>query len=1206
MVDYTNIEKILIKQKKYSFWRKVVAILAVAVIFFTIYALTFPAITMERTTAHCGMQVHIHEEKCSEQNLICTVDDTTHTHTDECYEIKNKCEIPEHNHTLICYSDSEADVETAEIWEKTIENVTWSGIWEQDIVAIAETQLDYKESENNFIVDEADNAKGYTRYGEWYGNPYGDWNTMFVSFCLYYAGIPDTVMPYESDCEKFVEALNEKGLYIPNGEYTPTAGKLVFLDLNEDEKADFVGIAAEIIPAAETEPESVKIIAGDSEDTVRYEAYALDDTRITGYATLPEQPEEYTASPMLLASEPMALADHVSIDAVGAAGASNSTNVTVKVNKVWEGSGTHPESARVYLYKDGINTGRSVILSSLNNWQAEWTDLQDGEYSIVEDSIADYTSTADYTYSVEGGSDVWIPVSTVTNGKYYAITCPFDSTSVSFDGLLSRQNPTQVNVGKHKILTFPSGTVKVNGVSYTDYLDEVPSMSTFLAENGNFKFGSDYMTIRKSSKECLLGFGQKSSTEGLVTYSAGKLKAVVGDKTYYASDYYIKAVTDKSKAVNFKLYEKTKTDVDKTVKCTLTNTKVENPQTPENSFLLHSKTIDYLNDGTKNPDTDVQAQADLYRLYLDAIINQEYKSKPIDLLFVVDKSYSMDYFGDMTYNINGTTYAGNKRWKAVSVALNGRVNASDTGDAVQQGFIEKFLSNNSQNTCSIVTFAGHPDYGKLTNYTYKKDATTLRDWSRDFSYADIKPPGSAATNYEAGLMEASDQWAKRKDSTNKKIMIFISDGVPTLCLNDRGKQVGTGTEQEANYAIVKPRTLTAIDNFVAKNPDVLINSIGIANFVDKMSDSSSLIGSDDTVLRYMSEGKTGGKFYVSKDSDTLLETINSLIDENLLIKNISIEDKLSSYVNLYGKQPDFKMTITAPDGKVTVLYNNGITTEGMSIINSFSYAASGSSLSSGTVTVKFDPNYIFESKSKYTISYNVEVTDSAYREYFRNGYSGIKGQEGTDYGTNKTSSLKSGFRSNQKATITYDINNTTYTDVYNHPVVQVNKTSSLTIKKVSMDNVNRVLPGAEFELYRAAKEGEAGIMLPGASGKYVKVAESIITGENGMCTVEGLTIGEYWLVETKAPNGYEALTEAQKIGLLLNAVDVNTGSRWVEGSSTDTVVTVKNSSGYILPKTGGIGALPSFAGAAVMMGISSVMLLVGYRNKRHRFERRRI
>ena len=35
----------------------------------------------------------------------------------------------------------------------------------------------------------------YTRYGAWYGNAYGAWDVMFLSYCLNYADVPQTTVP---------------------------------------------------------------------------------------------------------------------------------------------------------------------------------------------------------------------------------------------------------------------------------------------------------------------------------------------------------------------------------------------------------------------------------------------------------------------------------------------------------------------------------------------------------------------------------------------------------------------------------------------------------------------------------------------------------------------------------------------------------------------------------------------------------------------------------------------------------------------------------------------------------------------------------------------------------------------------------------------------------------------------------------------------
>lgn len=62
-------------------------------------------------------------------------------------------------------SDPEADVETAADWEAMFKDIELSGIWADDLLAIAESQIGYKESTANFILDDDDVKHGYTRYG---------------------------------------------------------------------------------------------------------------------------------------------------------------------------------------------------------------------------------------------------------------------------------------------------------------------------------------------------------------------------------------------------------------------------------------------------------------------------------------------------------------------------------------------------------------------------------------------------------------------------------------------------------------------------------------------------------------------------------------------------------------------------------------------------------------------------------------------------------------------------------------------------------------------------------------------------------------------------------------------------------------------------------------------------------------------------------
>ena len=262
---------------------------------------------------------HTHSPDCYEQVavLVCTLEEqaepelicgrTTplyHQHDESCFaaaepELVLICEIPEHTHTEECYEtltpgDPTADLETAADWEAGLSGAVLTGDCRQDLLSVAQTQLGYHESTRNFIIDEAGLVKGYTRYGEWYGIPYGDWCAMFVSFCLRYAQVPN--FPYNAGCITWINALSsgEYGLYEKAGEYEPRPGDIIFFDLDGDMLSDHVGIVAELIEATGTEPAKLRTIEGNAADMVCSVTYEADSDLILGFGRLPEKETGYT------------------------------------------------------------------------------------------------------------------------------------------------------------------------------------------------------------------------------------------------------------------------------------------------------------------------------------------------------------------------------------------------------------------------------------------------------------------------------------------------------------------------------------------------------------------------------------------------------------------------------------------------------------------------------------------------------------------------------------------------------------------------------------------------------------------------------------------------------------------------------------------------------------------------------------------------
>ena len=235
----------------------------------------------------CGQEEHTHSEACTqneqEETVFCGKD--AHTHEEACRDENGElvCGTEEHTHSLACYADPGADVETAELWEQTFAGVTLTGNWRQDTLAIAETQLGYAESTKNYVVaEDGETVKGYTRYGAWCGEPYGDWNVMFLTFCLHYAGVEGV----DRDCGGWVTSWADA--FEPAQSHTPAVGDLVLFDRDGDGTADRAGLVAQ------TTDSGFAAMEGDAEDAVRLLTYGADDPGILGYINLPEGPKEFT------------------------------------------------------------------------------------------------------------------------------------------------------------------------------------------------------------------------------------------------------------------------------------------------------------------------------------------------------------------------------------------------------------------------------------------------------------------------------------------------------------------------------------------------------------------------------------------------------------------------------------------------------------------------------------------------------------------------------------------------------------------------------------------------------------------------------------------------------------------------------------------------------------------------------------------------
>lgn len=258
--------------------KKVFALFSIVVIIGVFWKLKLTGITLAGE-AFCGNEEHTHIEECYISTLIC---EEEHEHVETCYEVNLECLLEEHVHDVSCYSDISADIETHQDWEKTFSHIPKDTETSKKLIEIAKSQIGYQESENNFIVDENGNKQGYTRYGEWYGNPYGNWATMFTSFCLRYAEIED--ISIHAGAEAMMLEWKENGNFQAKELYQPLNGDILFIDKDENGSVDSTAIIIDITENI------LKVIEGDVENTVTEMTYEINSNQVIGYGiTLPKK-----------------------------------------------------------------------------------------------------------------------------------------------------------------------------------------------------------------------------------------------------------------------------------------------------------------------------------------------------------------------------------------------------------------------------------------------------------------------------------------------------------------------------------------------------------------------------------------------------------------------------------------------------------------------------------------------------------------------------------------------------------------------------------------------------------------------------------------------------------------------------------------------------------------------------------------------------
>lgn len=420
----------------------------------------------------------------------------------------------------------------------------------------------------------------------------------------------------------------------------------------------------------------------------------------------------------------------------------------------------------------------------------------------------------------------------------------------------------------------------------------------------------------------------------------------------------------------------------------------------------HSKKADRQSDGTYNISLDVSGS-----------VGTDEKKAILDVVYVLDVSNSMDWAMDA----NNTTpnNAQERRLAYAKAAIETMTNSLSQNNKIKARF-------------SLVTFATTASIKQ----SWTESAADLKNSMNNFT--------RGGTNYEAAFNKANELLG----STNpygqaSKVIVFVSDGNPTYY----GNGLGSGGSDNDGRAMSKARGVvkTMLPNYlftVGVGPEE--NYSQLSKITDAAHEGVNM-GVTSVNFEGTSEESLKSAFKIMEGSIT-----------SIACEDVTISDKLSANVAMVlenGKPKKPVGKVTGKNGKEVGTYNNDgsidlIATElnGVTKLPAPTYNSD-----TRTFEWKFPDGYKLEAGYTYTVTANVDVTETAFENY-RKGKGDSNPNEypdKADAGTGTHENAEGLFSNdNENAKLIYTVTgeNTPKEVKYQKPVVQLTP-SKLTIKK---------------------------------------------------------------------------------------------------------------------------------------------------------------
>lgn len=385
---------------------------------------------------------------------------------------------------------------------------------------------------------------------------------------------------------------------------------------------------------------------------------------------------------------------------------------------------------------------------------------------------------------------------------------------------------------------------------------------------------------------------------------------------------------------------------------------------------------------------------------------------------MVDIIYVLDTSGSMTQSEMQV----NNKWVTLLAAAKNAINVMSSGLTAPDSLIDARFA--------LVTFAENSSITSFSNGNWTDSSAIL--------YSKLPNTAGGGTNYEAGLKNAKTLLnTTRQNATT--VVIFLSDGIPTFYVDG-----GTGSDDKDGRAMSKARGIVK-----QMTPNYLF-TVGVG----EKKNYENLYLVTDAV-----HSGVQAKNYVGDNDENLGKAFDDMKGKitSIACEDVTISDKLSANVAMVlenGKPKKLVGKVTDKNGKEVGTYNNNdgsIVLPKTGLNGVVTLDAPTYDSTARTFGWTFPKGYKLEANYTYTVTANVDVTETAFENY-RKGKGDSNPNEypdKADAGTGTHENAEGLFSNdNENAKLIYTVTgeNTPKEVKYQKPVVQLTP-SKLTIKK---------------------------------------------------------------------------------------------------------------------------------------------------------------